>query len=68
MKSIIAKGAIALVMAVSASAQTGAPTPMAMPIEGAMHDEIRQKMQDNVAKDINAIIAKYDYAAAYEQA
>ena len=55
-------------MAVSASAQTGAPTPMAMPIEGAMHDEIRQKMQDNVAKDINAIIAKYDYAAAYEQA
>jgi len=41
---------------------------MAMPIESAMHDEIRQKMQDNVAKDINAIIAKYDYAAAYEQA
>jgi len=32
------------------------------------HQTIMKNMQDKVAQDINAIIAKYDYKLAYEKA
>jgi hypothetical protein len=56
-------------MAASVSAGEAVPliTPVA-PVDDAMHQAIIKNMQDKVAEDINAIIAKYDYKKAYEKA
>ena len=69
MKSMFAKGAFALIMAVSASAADSVALPTAEAVKGdANHQTIMKNMQDKVAQDINAIIAKYDYKLAYEKA